>query len=205
METQELRINSSKRNKALAIFAASVALAGCGGNTKETKMSPVAQPKPTPAEVQPTTNTGEVQKDLNPVTSAEIKGIEGGPNGFPLKAEINYKGSGEFELLVINTNKEAASSFAIIISALDKNLRPITPASIDAGSYKVKEVKLKPRNPNEIEASVMTIDVPGLESGDTLTIKADIPGAERVYEQIIPYDQRAELRWSDKVYAKPTD
>lgn len=199
--------------RSLALTVAAVAFAGCGGKTNGNEVPAGAQQKPNSAEVQPKNSSNEARQKPKSVTNTEAaetnksQEVVGSPDGFPLEIVITHKGGDQYELLVSNTNDVDAGTFVVLMTALNKELAPLVmnPELIDAEGHEIKENRVKSSGPNPIEASAIYSIIPGLEAGDTLKIDAEIPEAESIYLRVEPSDPEAELRWSDKVYSKPTD
>jgi hypothetical protein len=172
-----------KKVLAMAIVGTSVALAGCGNKTNNNEASTTNREKPAATEVQHPQKTvpTETQQETNPTDAQQTAGFDSvvevenydGIGGFPLKSSISREGS-EYEFHITNTHKDDAGHFIVRIGAMDNTAMEIRPSSIDTGGFERRSVN---------DGQLVEVDVPGLKSGDTLTMRANFPNAFGVMDE----------------------
>ena len=182
-DNKELGTDKLRNKKTLAALAAIAVLAGCSSKTKGNEASTTSREKPAATEVQHPQKTGptETHQETNPTDAQQTAGFDSvvevenydGIGGFPLKSSISREGS-KYEFHITNTRKEDAGHFIVRIGAMDNTAMEIRPSSIDTGGFEMRSVN---------DGQLVEVDVPGLKSGDTLTMRANYPNAFGVMDE----------------------
>lgn len=208
MKQHEL-LNGLGRNRTVAALVASVALAGCSSASKESGSTTAAKPKAQPAEIAKkpkpvttnevvTTKVTTTPVETNQVTTTQVATTEApagsgevmeGPPGFPLSVDVIHKQGAEFEVKIMNVNREKAGLFQAGVTASDGEGKVIEPTAISIegdGDYKAEIFTMQPQSPGEKPLDIGLVNGQGLDPGEYFSINVTFPNAKSVYANAHP-------------------